>query len=214
MWEDRKRALALRWVGAEPGTAGYLGSLALDRAGNWQEFEAAMARWKVPSENIVYADRDGNIGEHSTGLAPLRKNWTGLLPVPEAGGYEWSGFAPNGELPHSYNPAIGFVATANHKMIPENYPYAVGFSWGSPERFLRISEVLAGAARSGHKLRVEDMEKLQNDVVSLPARIAGAAEASSRQRAEQRSETFAGLGLFTHGRVLSGDRLRILGCGT
>jgi penicillin amidase len=157
-------------VGAEPGTAGYLGSLALDRAGNWQEFEEAVGRWKVPSENIVYADRDGNIGEHSTGLAPLRKNWTGLLPVPETGGYEWSGYVPNGDLPHSYNPASGFVATANHKMIPENYGYAVGFSWGSPERFSRISEVLAGAAKSGHKLRVEDMENLQNDVVSLPAR--------------------------------------------
>jgi penicillin amidase len=170
LWEDGKRALILRWVGSEPGTAGYLGSLALDRAGNWQEFEAAMARWKVPSENIVYADRDGNIGEHSTGLAPLRKNWTGLLPVPEDGGYEWSGFVPNSELPHSYNPASGFVATANHKVIPENYGYAVGFQWGSSERFLRISEVLGGAAKSGHKLSIADMENLQNDVVSLPGR--------------------------------------------
>lgn len=170
LWEDGKRALALHWVGAEPGTAGYLGSLALDRAGNWQEFEQAMPRWKVPSENIVYADRDGNIGEHSTGLAPLRKNWTGLLPMPESGGYEWSGFVPNGNLPHTYNPATGFVATANHKMIPENYGYAVGFQWASPERFLRISEVLGGAAKSAHKLTLDDMENLQNDVVSLPAR--------------------------------------------
>ena len=170
LWEDGKRALALHWVGAEPGTAGYLGSLALDRAQSWQEFEQAMPRWKVPSENIVYADRDGNIGEHSTGLAPLRKNWTGLLPVPETGGFEWSGFVPNAELPHTYNPASGFVATANHKMIPENYGYAVGFQWASPERFLRISEVLSGAAKSGHKLTLGDMENLQNDVVSLPAR--------------------------------------------
>ncbi len=170
LWEDRKRALALHWVGAEPGTAGYLGSLALDRAGNWQEFEQAMPRWKVPSENIVYADHDGNIGEHSTGLAPLRKNWTGLLPVPESGGYEWSGFVPNGDLPHSYNPASGFVATANHKMIPENYGYQVGFQWASSERFLRISEVLSGAAKSAHNLTLDDMENLQNDVVSLPAR--------------------------------------------
>jgi penicillin amidase len=92
-----------------------------------------MARWKVPSENIVYADREGNIGEHSTGLAPLRKNWTGLLPVPESGGFEWNGFVPNADLPHSYNPASGFVASANHKMIPENYAYAVGYSWASPE---------------------------------------------------------------------------------
>src|SRR5436305_478713 len=65
LWEDRKRALAMRWVGAEPGTAGYLGSLAVDRAHNWREFEAAMKGWKVPSENIVHADREGNIGGHS-----------------------------------------------------------------------------------------------------------------------------------------------------
>jgi penicillin amidase len=170
LWQDGKRALTLRWVGAEPGTAGYLGSLSVDRAKNWQQFEQSMARWKVPSENIVYADRDGNIGEHSTGLAPLRKTWTGLLPVPEDGGYEWSGFVPNSELPHSYNPASGFVASANHKMIPEDYPYAVGFQWAPPERFQRISEILSGAAKNARKLRLEDMEDLQNDVISLPAR--------------------------------------------
>jgi penicillin amidase len=170
LWEDGARAVALRWVGAEPGTAGYLGSLALDRARNWQEFAAAMPRWKVPSENIVYADREGNIGEYSTGLAPLRKNWTGLLPVPGKGGYEWAGFIPNEELPHSYNPAAGFVATANHKMIPEGYQYTVGFEWAEPVRYLRIKEVLEGAKTRGSKLVVSDMEALQADVVSLLAR--------------------------------------------
>jgi penicillin amidase len=170
LWEDGTRALALRWVGSEPGTAGYLGSLALDRAGNWQEFEQAMPRWKVPSENIVYADTDGNIGEHSTGLAPLRKNWTGLLPVPANGSYEWSGFIANAQLPHSYNPPEGFLASANHKMIPADYPYAVGFEWAPPTRYLRIMEVLDGAKGAGKKLGVKDMEALQSDVVSLFAR--------------------------------------------
>ena len=170
LWSDGKRALALRWVGAEPGTAGYLGSLALDRAQNWKEFESAMARWKVPSENIVYADRSGNIGEHSTGLAPIRKNWTGLLPVPGTGGYEWDGFVPNSDLPHFFNPEAGFVATANHKMIPDGYPYAVGYEWATPERYLRIRDVIQQAQKSGHKLSVADMEALQSDVLSLPAR--------------------------------------------
>jgi penicillin amidase len=175
LWQDGKRALALRWVGAEPGTAGYLASLAVDRATDWKEFEDAMQRWKVPSENIVYADTAGNIGEHSTGLAPLRKNWTGLLPVPgaTAGGaadYEWSGFVPNSELPHSFNPPTGFVATANHKMIPENYPYNVGFEWAPPVRVHRIEEVISGIRDSGKKITLDDMEKLQTDVVSLVAR--------------------------------------------
>jgi len=172
LWEDppRHRVLALRWVGAEPGTAGYLPSLALDRVQNWKEFEAAMPRWKVPPENIVYADAEGNIGEHSMGLTPLRKNWSGQLPVPGDQGYEWSGYIPAAELPHQFNPDAGFVATANHKMIPENYPYQVGNEWAPPYRFGRIHEVLSDAAARGQKLDIEDLARLQSDVVSLPAR--------------------------------------------
>ena len=169
LWEDGKRALALRWVGSEPGTAGYLASLAIDRAQNWAQFEAAAPRWKVPSENIVYADRAGNIGEHSLGLTPIR-SWTGLLPMPGTGHYEWAGFLPTSKLPHSFNPAAGFVATANHRMIPDHYPYKVGFDWAPPYRFERIRSVIEAARDARHKLTIADMETLQNDVVSLPAR--------------------------------------------
>jgi penicillin amidase len=170
LWEEGKRALALRWAGEEPGTAGYLGSISLDRARNWKEFEAAMPRWKVPSENIVYADREGNIGEHSTGLAPRRINFNGLLPVPGDGAYEWQGFLPNAALPHSFNPAEQFIATANHKMIPDDFAFPVGFEWTPPTRFQRIHDVLDEARRSGHKVTVSDMGALQSDVVSLMAR--------------------------------------------
>ena len=168
LWEDKARALALRWVGAEPGTAGYLGSLAADRAQNWQQFVAAMKRWKVPSENIVYGDRAGNIGEYSVGLAPIRKNWYGLLPVPGDGGYEWNGFLPLEKQPHSFDPAAGFIATANHKMIPPNYPYRVGYEWDPGFRFRRVSSLLEAAKSTGHQLDVADMEKVQNDVLSTP----------------------------------------------
>jgi penicillin amidase len=191
LWEDGRRALALRWVGDEPGSAGYLASLALDRARNWQEFEAAMPRWKVPSENIVYADRAGNIGEHSTGLAPWRKNWTGLLPVPGSGEFEWAGFIRNDELPHSYNPASGFVVTANQRMVPQNYPYAVGFEWSDPSRYLRITQVLEEAKAQGKKLQVTDMQKLQSDVVSQLAqdlqRLLRAAASRSSGSSEERA---------------------------
>ena len=44
LWQDEAthRTLALRWIGAEPGTAGYLACLSVDRAQNWQQFEAAV----------------------------------------------------------------------------------------------------------------------------------------------------------------------------
>ena len=122
-----------------------------------------MARWKVPSENIVYADNAGNIGEHSAGLAPVR-NWTGLLPVPGSGNYNWTGFVPTAELPHFFNPKEGFVATANHKMIPEHYPYNVGFEWAPSYRVRRIRSVIENAKQDHHKLTVADMESLQGDV--------------------------------------------------
>ena len=175
LWEDRtnkdshRRALALQWVGSEPGTAGYLASLAIDRAENWDQFEAAIPRWKVPSENIVYADDAGNIGEHSAGLAPIRK-WTGLLPVPGTGNYNWTGFVPASDLPHFFNPKEGFVATANHKMIPDRYPYNVGFEWSPTYRVTRISSVIESAKQSDHKLTTHDMESLQTDITSLSAR--------------------------------------------
>ncbi len=169
LWDNGKRALALRWVGMEPGTAGYLSSLAVDRSENWEQFTKAMGRWKVPSENIVYADTAGNIGEYSVGLSPIRKNWKGLLPVPGNGGYEWSGFIPTKDLPHTYNPEKGFVATANNKMTVEPYPYNIGFEWYSRYRVMRIDDVLGGYKESGHKMTVDDFEKLQVDDVSLPA---------------------------------------------
>jgi penicillin G amidase len=172
LWEDRAthRALALRSVLAEPGAAGYLGCLTMDRVKSWAEFEDAVKRWKVPTHNIVYADVDGNIGEHSVGLEPVRRNWTGLMPEPGDGGYEWGRWIPTSELPHQFNPEKGFIATANQRMIPESYPYKVGFEWSSPDRFNRITELLTGAVQSKHKLMIEDMERIQNDVTPLPGR--------------------------------------------
>jgi len=172
LWEDAAthRALSLRWVGAEPGTAGYMASLTLDRVQNWREFEEAMKRWKLPTHNIVYADVEGNIGEHSVGLAPIRKNFTGTMPVPGDAGYEWAGWIPVPELPHEFNPARGFVVTANQRVTPDNFPFNVGYEWVEPYRANRVKEVLSQAASSGHKFTREDMEQLQADVTSLPAR--------------------------------------------
>jgi penicillin amidase len=161
------RAYALRWIGSEPGTAGYLASLSLDRASNWKEFRAALERWKLPPENLVYADLDGNIGEQSAGLVPRRNTWNGLLPVPGgASNYEWDGFLSLDDLPHSYNPPEGFIATANNRTIPADEKKAIGYEWSAPDRVNRIMEVL----RAKSKVTLEDMERLQHDEVSLPAR--------------------------------------------
>lgn len=163
---ERRRAWALRWVGSEPGTAGYLASLSLNRARTWPEFRKALERWKLPSENLVYADVDGNIGWQVAGLAPLRRGWDGLLPVPGDGPYEWQGFLPAAELPSAFNPEDHFLATANHNILPPGYPHELGYDWAPPDRFQRIVEVLKAP---GRKYTVADFERLQHDELSHDA---------------------------------------------
>ena len=165
---ERNRVYALRWVGSEPGTAGYLASLSLNRARNWDEFQKALERWKVPSENLVYADVDGNIGWAAAGMTPIRNGWHGLMPVPGAEGrYEWQGFLPASKLPQVYNPSQHFIATANHNILPSNYQYELGYEWTMPFRFWRIKEYLTGVQK---KFTVSDFERLQHDESSIPAR--------------------------------------------
>ncbi|MDW8354127.1 MAG: penicillin acylase family protein [Bryobacterales bacterium] len=164
---SRRRAYALRWVGSEPGGAGYLAALSVARARNWSEFLRALERWKVPSQNMVYADTAGNIGWQVAGLTPIRPNWSGLFPVPgHTGEFEWAGFRKLEELPRLFNPPSGFIATANHNILPPNYRVALGYEWAPPYRFQRIQEVLS----TGRKCTLADFERLQHDVVSLPAR--------------------------------------------
>ncbi|HTM47109.1 MAG TPA: penicillin acylase family protein [Bryobacteraceae bacterium] len=164
----RSRAYALRWVGSEPGSAGYLAGLALAQSKNWEQFRKAAARFKVPSENLVYADIEGNIGWQVVGLAPVRKNWSGLLPVPgDSGEYEWSGFRSPEDLPHSFNPASHFIATANHNILPPGYKIPLGYEWTQPFRFQRVQEMLSEPAR---KFGPADFERMQQDVLSIPAR--------------------------------------------
>ncbi len=122
----------------------------------------------MPAENMVWADRSGTIGWQAAGIQPLRRNWSGLLPVPGDGRYEWDGFLPIAALPHEVNPARGFIATANHYLFPNDYPAkeAVHFTWADPYRASRITEVLA----SGRLFSVAETARLQNDDLSLPAR--------------------------------------------
>jgi penicillin amidase len=170
IYEDpaRQRAYVLRWAGSEPGTAGYLAGLSLGRSNDWKEFRAAMSRYQVPSENLVYADTKGNIGWQVGGLTPIRDGWSGLLPVPgEDGRYEWKGFQKSDDLPFEFNPARHYIATANNNILPPGYSIPLGYDgWALPFRVMRIREMLS----SGKKFDIADFERMQQDVTSLPAR--------------------------------------------
>jgi penicillin amidase len=163
------KAYALRAAYLEhEGTAAYLASLRLDQAQNWKQFTEGMEKHYTPSENMAYADVDGNIGWFGCSIAPVRPNWNGLLPVPGNGDYEWQGFLDTRKLPRILNPAEGFFASANQYNIPPGYP-STGISaheWAEPYRFNRVVESIKGQKN----LTLADATKLQYDELSLPAR--------------------------------------------
>ncbi|KND59076.1 Penicillin acylase (Penicillin amidase) [Candidatus Burkholderia verschuerenii] len=167
--ESKHRAFAVRSAWLSPGMLPYFDSMRYMRAKNYAQFNAALATWGAPTVNQVYADKDGNIGWVPSGLAPIRPNWDGLMPVSGDGRYEWTGFWPRAAMPSTYNPAQGYFTTSNEMNLPADYPYRerkLGFEWTNGSRHQRIDEVL----KSLPKVSIEDSERLQNDDVSIPAR--------------------------------------------
>lgn len=164
----KRLAIAIRSVWAEPGAAPYLASLSTMRAGNFAEFDQALARWKTPSVNKTYADVDGHIAWTPAGYVPRRKGWSGMLPVPGSGGFEWMGNLDRPDMPRLVDPEIGFVATANEFNLPADWDHRnkpVGFEWTAGARATRIREVLSQISKHGLK----ESQKLQIDIISIPA---------------------------------------------
>ena len=156
--------LALRWIGHEPGAV-LRSILRINRAQNWQDFDAALADWSAPSQVFAYADRD-NIAYRLAGAVPIRRSGNGLVPVPGwSSDYEWDGLIPDNELPRLLNPSSGFIATANNKLTGDDYPYVLTFETMPGWRARRIEEMLV--RKDAHSLR--DMEQMQLDQTSLYA---------------------------------------------
>jgi len=161
-------AVALRAGWFETGGAPYLASLRIDQSKTWTEFRAALGFAHMPSLNWVWGDTSGVIGWQAAGIAPIRKVWDGLIPVPGDGRYEWSGYLPISELPHAQSPQLSWFGTANAYNVAPNYPHndAIARSWAEPWRIRRLNEVLDTISRAD----VATMERLQHDETPVAAR--------------------------------------------
>ncbi|UCD37470.1 MAG: penicillin acylase family protein [Fidelibacterota bacterium] len=158
--------IAMRWSGQDNSDE-VTAFLELNRATNWNEFSAAAAHFAVPGQNMIYADRAGNIGWRPFLRVPIRKGASSLRVLPGASGeYDWEGYVPFEEMPYLYNPPQGHVATANHQSITEDFPYYVTHYWVHPYRIRRIVEMLE--AQDEHSM--ETLMAIQNDVLSVRAR--------------------------------------------
>jgi penicillin amidase len=158
------KGYALRWTATEPG--GLANSYTwMGLARNWKEFRELMKRVWGPAQNAVYADVDGNIGYIMSARVPIRKKGHGEVPVPgDTDDYEWTGYIPFDQLPQSFNPPSGLIATANARVVGPNYRPYLTDHWEEPYRTARIYDLL----HDRHDLRPEDMLKVQTDTYSYP----------------------------------------------
>lgn len=155
-------ALALRSTVLDAPTTGQA-LLDLPRAGNIDEFRAALTHFQEFNLVFGYADIEGHIGVQMTGAVPERAPGSAWLPPV---GWDAASLpqrlVPQEELPHRFDPPEGRVWAANHAPAPvAALPFDGEFL--DAFRAARIGEVLSGS--SAHT--PETMARLQDDHHSL-----------------------------------------------
>ncbi len=131
-------ALSLRavWLDAKPAR----GFLTVHKAQSLAAFRHELEQWPLLSQNVAYADTDGNIAWQLAGEVPVRNKGWGTIP--QAGwdaetGWRDSGVAFN-QMPHSINPDSGLIASANNKPSPDDSGPFLGVDWLDGYRATRI----------------------------------------------------------------------------
>ncbi len=139
-------AISMRWTALEP-TNLFKAVFGIDVAKNWTDFRQAATYFAVPAQNMVYADIDGNIGYQTPGNIPIRlPGHNGDYPVPGwTDEYEWQGYIPFNQLPNAYNPAEGYVVSANNAVVGSSYPYPITDEWDYGFRAARIVQMIKAA---------------------------------------------------------------------
>ena len=160
---EANQSYSMRWAPAEMDTFDFP-FLALDRARNWEEFNAAVARFAFPGQNFVYADADGNIGYHASGRPPIRSgDCPADVPVEGASGEcEWQGYVPYQDLPQVFNPPSGIIVTANQNPFPADYRVPVDGRFAPKYRAQEIRARLESRAQWAPA----EMLSVQKDVYS------------------------------------------------
>jgi penicillin G amidase len=163
--------VALRWTALQTGDRSYEGMYAVTYAEDWTSFRESFRHYVAPALNMLYADRNGNIGYLGVGQIPIRRQGDGSIPVPGWDStFAWQGYIPFDDMPVQYNPPEGYIVSANNRPVGDNYPYFISSDWAPPARAERIKQMLQEAVASGHPVTLQDMRAIQTDVVSLSAR--------------------------------------------
>ena len=159
-------ALAMRWTALDVDTGTMDAGLAFNTSRTVADVIAVSSKYLAPMQNIVIADDQGHIGMVSAGRVPVRKpenDLKGLVPSPGWDArYDWAGVLEPTWTPRETDPPRGWIATANQRIHPLDYPHFLTSEWAPPYRHQRIEQMLA--ARPKHSL--ESLRSIQADEFS------------------------------------------------
>ena len=154
--------LSLLWTGLEPGGP-FAALLEMNRASDVDAFVAAVAHFRSPHQNVVYAASSGEIGYRLAGSVPLRPLGEGASPISfERLPAGWPGFWPPEAMPALRDPERGYVVSANNLQARPLFG-RVGAYYPAPFRARRIDDLVSRATG----WTVEDMRETQLDSHSL-----------------------------------------------
>ncbi len=156
--------IALAWSGFQPLPM-VQSVLRIDRAHDWETFNTALAEWWVPAQNFVYADRAGHIGYIAAGRVPTRQGgpWLGVVDG-NTRNYRWSGWIEWTEMPRIFDPANGYIVSANNPVVGDKAEVALFGRYSLGTRAKRIQTLLERVPKHSK----QTFQEIQLDVYSEP----------------------------------------------
>jgi penicillin amidase len=156
--------LSLRWIGMEH-MDDIRASIGITRARDWADFRAALRDWSVAIFNFVYADANGHIGYQMAGRIPIRDRVVPGFRDANAAADQWQGTIPFDDLPHMYDPPSGYVASANQRIVPDEWKHPIYGAYSQGHRGVRLAQALGGPGAMDTAANIT----LQNDVKNCRA---------------------------------------------
>ena len=170
--DTTKYVISLRWSALDTDNQTVLAGLRSNHAQSVGELLAAFESYHSPMQSVVMADTSGRTAFKAVGRLPLRKPGNDIVGIAPAPGwdarYDWAGWIPPEQNPQADQAAIeakGYLATANQRIVPPDFPVFMGQDWTVPYRQNRIEQLLAATPKHS----ANSMQKIQGDELSQAA---------------------------------------------
>lgn len=161
----QKTGYAMKWIGHLGGNNQQT-LLELNKAKNYDDYEAALRHFVAPAQNFIFSSTEGDIALWVQGKFPNKWKEQGKFILDGSNpAHDWQGFIPQAHNAHVKNPERGFVSSANQHPTDMAYPYHVFDDGYEAYR----NRVINDFFRNGEKFSVQDFKDLHNNNYNLMA---------------------------------------------